>query len=135
MRRWLGPAVVAALLGAAGCGNGSLAGPASEEAAQVRQDRSDHSLTGTEWQLTTVVGPSRTWSPPPAVDAVLRFDGDGHFSATACNYYNGPVRIDAGLLRPGRMLATAMGCSGTARRGRGGVRRGDGRRGALGDQR
>jgi heat shock protein HslJ len=112
MRRWLVPAVVAALLAAAGCGDGSHAGPAYGEAAEVQQDRSDHSLTVTEWQLTTVVGPSRTWSPPPEVDAVLRFDGDGHFSATACNHYSGPVRIDAGLLRLGRMLATAMGCSG-----------------------
>jgi heat shock protein HslJ len=112
MRRLLVPAVVAVLLGAAGCGGGSPAGPASEEAADLRQDRTEHSLTRTEWQLTSVVGPSRTWSPPSEVDAVLRFDGEGHFSATACNYYSGPVRIDPGLLHLGRMLATSMRCSG-----------------------
>jgi heat shock protein HslJ len=112
MRRLLVPAVVAVLLGAAGCGGGSPAGPASGEAADVEQERSDQSLTGVEWQLTRVVGPSRTWSPPSEVDAVLRFDGEGHFSATACNYYSGPVRIDPGRLRLGRMLATAMRCSG-----------------------
>jgi len=76
----------------------------------VRQDRSDPSLTRTEWQLTSVVGPSGTWSPPPEVDAVLRFDGEGHFSATACNHYSGPVRIDGDLLHVGQMFGTQMGC-------------------------
>jgi heat shock protein HslJ len=107
MSRWLVAAVVVALLAAAGCG--SDAGRASPGAADVRQDRS---LTRTEWQLTRVVEPSRTWSPPPEVDAVLRFDGEGHFSATACNHYSGPVRIDAGRLRLGQMLGTDMGCGG-----------------------
>ncbi len=68
------------------------------------------SLTRTEWQLTSVVGPSRTWSPPPQVDAVLRVDGEGHFSATACNHYSGLVRIDDDLLHIRRMFGTAMGC-------------------------
>jgi heat shock protein HslJ len=110
MRRWFVSAVVVALLAAAGCG--SNAGQASRTAADVRQDRSEHSLTGTEWQLTSVVEPSRTWRPPPEVDAVLRFDGEGHFSATVCNHYSGPVRIDAGLLRLGQVFRTDMGCSG-----------------------
>jgi hypothetical protein len=61
-----------------------------------RQDLSGVSLLRTEWQLTQVVGPSRTWSPPPGTEAILRFDGDGHFSATACNAFGGPVRIDTG---------------------------------------
>jgi heat shock protein HslJ len=106
MRRWLGPAAVVALL-AAGCG--SHAGRSSRGAAEVRQDRS---LTRTEWQLTSVVEPSRAWSPPPEVDAVLRFDGQGQFTATACNQYGGPVRIDADRLRLGQVLGTDMGCSG-----------------------
>jgi heat shock protein HslJ len=46
------------------------------------------------------------------VDAVLRFDGEGHFSATACNYYSGLGRIDGDLLHVQRMFATAMGCVG-----------------------
>jgi heat shock protein HslJ len=113
MRGWVVAAVVVALLaGAAGCGGGSQAGRASGGAAAVRQDRSGQPLIGTEWQLTRVVGPSRTWSPPPEVDAVLRFDGQGHFSATACNHYGGPVGIDAGLLRVGQVLGTDMGCAG-----------------------
>jgi hypothetical protein len=58
------------------------------------------------------VAPSRTWSPPPDVDAVLRFDGEGGWSATACNHYGGQVRIDAGLLRLGQVLGTQMKCSG-----------------------
>jgi heat shock protein HslJ len=81
----------------------------------VRQDGPDHSLTRTEWQLTRVVGPSRTWSPPPAVDAVLRFDGEGHFSATACNHYGGPVRIDGDFLHVGQVVGTQMGCVGARR--------------------
>jgi heat shock protein HslJ len=110
MRRWLVPAVVVTLLAAAGCGGGSHAGQASRGAAEVRQDRPDHSLTRTEWQLTSVVEPSRTWSPPSEVDAVLRFDGQGHFSATACNHYSGLVRIDGNLLQVRRMFGTQMGC-------------------------
>jgi heat shock protein HslJ len=103
-------AVAVALFAAAGCA--SNAGQASRTAAGVRQDRSDQSLTRTEWQLTSVVEPSRRWRPPPEVDAVLRFDGDGHFSATACNHYSGPVRIDADRLRVGQLFGTDMGCSG-----------------------
>jgi heat shock protein HslJ len=61
------------------------------------------------------VEPSKTWSPPPEVDAVLRFDGEGHFSATACNHYSGTVRIDGDLLHVRRMFGTAMGCVGARR--------------------
>jgi heat shock protein HslJ len=110
-----GAVVVALVAGAAGCGGASQAGPASGGVAEVRQDRSGQSLVGTEWQLTRVVGPSRTWSPLPEVDAVLRFDGEGHFSATACNHYGGPVRIDGDVLHIGQMIGTLMGCAGTRR--------------------
>src|SRR6266536_6203634 len=78
--------------------------------ADVRQAHPDHSLTRTEWQLTSVVEPSRTWRPAPEVDAVLRFDGQGHFSATVCNHYSGLVRIDGNLLQVRRMFGTQMGC-------------------------
>jgi heat shock protein HslJ len=115
MGRWLVPAVVVVLLGAAGCGSGSHAGSASRDAADARQDRSDHSLTGTEWQLTSIVGPSRTWSPPPQVDAVLRLDGEGHLSATACNYYSGSARIDGGVLHIAGVGGTKIGCGGANR--------------------
>jgi heat shock protein HslJ len=81
----------------------------------VRQDHPDRSLTRTEWQLTGVIKPSRTWSPPPEVDAVLRFDGEGHFSATACNHYSGTVRIDGDLLHVRPMFGAAMGCVGARR--------------------
>jgi len=81
----------------------------------MRHDRLDPSLSGTEWQLTSVVGPSNTWSPPPEVDAVLRFNGEGYFSAKACNYYGGPVRIDGNVLHVGQMTGTLMGCIGARR--------------------
>ena len=81
----------------------------------VTESSRHRSLTRTEWQLTSVVGPSRTWSPPPQVDAVLRFDGEGHFSATACNHYSGLVRIDDDLLHVRRMFGTLMGCAGARR--------------------
>jgi heat shock protein HslJ len=109
-------AVVALLAAAAGCaGGGSQAGPPSEGVAEVRQDRSGQPLIGTEWELTAVVEPSRTWSPPPEVDAVLRVDGEGHFSATACNFYSGAVRIDGSVLHLGGLGGTDMGCGGTTR--------------------
>jgi heat shock protein HslJ len=109
-------AVVALLAAAAGCaGGGRQAGPPSEGVAEVRQDHPGQPLIGTEWQLTAVVEPSRTWSPPPEVDAVLRFDGEGHFSATACNFYSGAVRIDGSVLHLGGLGGTDMGCGGTTR--------------------
>jgi heat shock protein HslJ len=113
MRGWAVAAVVVTLAGAVGCaGGGSQAGQASRGVADVGQDRSRQPLTGTEWQLTEIVEASRTWRPPPEVDAVLRFDGEGHFSATACNFYNGAVRIDGDVLHIGRMMGTQMGCGG-----------------------
>jgi heat shock protein HslJ len=81
----------------------------------VRQDRLEESLTGTEWQLTRVVGPPKTWSPPPEVDAVLRFDGEGQLSATACNHYGAPVRIDGDVLQVGQVVGTQMRCGGAKR--------------------
>jgi heat shock protein HslJ len=79
--------------------------------ADVRQGGSDESLTRTEWQLTRVVEPSKTWSPPPEVEAVLRFDGEGRFSATACNHYTGPVRIDGDVLHVEGVGGTKVECS------------------------
>jgi heat shock protein HslJ len=81
----------------------------------VREHCLDHSLTRMEWQLARVVEPSGTWSPPPEVDTVLRFDGEGHFSAKACNHYGGPVRIEGDLLHVGRVNGTQMLCCGVKR--------------------
>jgi heat shock protein HslJ len=81
---------------------------------QVGQGRSRQPLTGTEWQLTEVVEASRTWRPPPEVDGVLRFDGEGHFSAQMCNF-SGPVRIGADVLHVGQTMGTQMGCGGARR--------------------
>jgi heat shock protein HslJ len=47
----------------------------------------------------------------PAYDAVLRFDGEGGFSAKTCNYTGGDVTIDASSLAWGKEIAsTDMGC-------------------------
>jgi heat shock protein HslJ len=111
MRRWLMPAVMATLLAAGGCGGD--AGRASRGTDDVRRDSSAPSLTQTEWQLTGVVGPARTWTPPPEVDAVLRLDGDGGLSATVCNQFSGSVRIDGNVLSlAGQLVGTDAGCSG-----------------------
>jgi heat shock protein HslJ len=117
MRGWAVAAVAVALLAAAaGCaGGGSQPRQASRGVADVGQDRSRQPLTGTEWQLTEVVEASTTWRPPPEVDAVLRFDGEGHFSAHMCNFYDGPVRIDGDVLHIGRTMGTDMGCGGARR--------------------
>jgi heat shock protein HslJ len=92
---------------------GNHARRASGATGDPAEGRSDRALTGTEWELARVVGPSRMWSPPPEVDAALRFDGEGHFSATACNHHSGLVRIDGDVLHITRGYGTVMGCDET----------------------
>lgn len=41
-----------------------------------------------------------------------RFDGEGHFSAKACNHLGGPVRIDGDVLHVGQVSSTYMDCGG-----------------------
>jgi heat shock protein HslJ len=111
MRRWAAAAVAVALLAAAaGCADGGS--QARQAPMGAGQHRTGPSLVGTEWQLTQVVEASRSWRPPPYDDTVLRFDGEGHFSAKTCNYLGGPVRIDADLLHVGQIGGTYMGCGG-----------------------
>jgi heat shock protein HslJ len=51
-------------------------------------------LVGTEWLVVeTSVGGSTT-AVPAGLDAVVRFDGEGGWSAHGCNYLGGGVEID-----------------------------------------
>ena len=49
-------------------------------------------LLGTEWQLVDAVVEGEH-VPLDGIDAVLRFDEDGGFSATACNFQHGKVAL------------------------------------------
>jgi heat shock protein HslJ len=96
-------------LSVAGCADAraSGAGRAGEDLARV------------EWQVSQVVEPAKTgtktetktWTPPPEVDARLRFDGQGGFSAEACNHLSGKVAIDGSVLRFSGGVNTDMACT------------------------
>jgi heat shock protein HslJ len=95
----------AALIAAAGCGSGPArtATPGSEQGPP---------LAGTEWLLTSYRAPG---GDPVAVradlDATLRFDGRGHYSAHACNYIGGDAAVDGDrvMFTPG--MSTSMLCT------------------------
>lgn len=85
-RRWL-PIAVVLFMGAA-C---TRSAPPAEPLDAVSLDAGP-TLQNTEWQLVdAVVGGRRL--PLDGIDAVLRFDGDGGFSAKACNYQLGEVEV------------------------------------------
>lgn len=68
-------------------------------------------LVGTEWLVVeTSVGGSTT-AVPAEVDAVVRFDGEGGWSARGCNYMAGGVEIEGVRLSfDDEVRSTAMGC-------------------------
>lgn len=68
-------------------------------------------LTGIEWQLVEMVISGRTVLAE-GVDAVLRFDGAGGYSANACNHLAGEVDIGDGTLVLQAGMTTDMSCSG-----------------------
>ena len=102
-----------ALVAAAGCGSDATAG--SEQGPP---------LVGTEWQLTSYRGPGgRTVAVNAEADATLRFDGQGRWSARACNYMGGDAALypgGDGAVGSGRVRfgpgvgSTAMACTGQA---------------------
>lgn len=103
-------AVAAAMsLALAGC-----AVPAeTAQTAQASDDppASEPSLTGTEWQLVEMTVGDVTTPMPPELDAVLRFDGEGGFSARACNLMKGEVAITEDQLVFGdEIMSTLAGC-------------------------
>jgi heat shock protein HslJ len=75
-------------------------------------DHPGQPLVGPVWRLVEVVEPSRSWRPTAEVEAVLRLDADGRLSATACNRYRGPVRVEEGVLVVEGLAGTRMLCRG-----------------------
>jgi heat shock protein HslJ len=68
-------------------------------------------LVGTEWQLLESSVGGSTTAVPAEVDAVVRFDGDGGWSAHGCNYIGGGVEIDGMHLSfDDEMSSTDMAC-------------------------
>lgn len=103
MRRvlWVGLVVLVAA-----CGSDDAAVRANGPTASASD------LRGHDWRidaLTDTTGDRR--EVDPSHDAVLRFDGEGGFSAKTCNHTGGDVAVEAASLRWGDEIAsTAMGC-------------------------
>jgi len=99
-------AVAAILCALAGCARAATPDPTPSDAPAD----SGSSLTGTEWQLVEMTVGGLTTQVPPSIDAVLRFDGAGSYSARACNYTGGSAEIDDDSLVLGLGSMTAMAC-------------------------
>lgn len=72
-----------------------------------------HALVGVEWQLQALTVSEVAQRLPDDSKVVLRFDGAGGFSGTACNHFGGTVRIENDTLRFSDGSTTLMGCVGT----------------------
>ena len=89
----------------AGCGEGAadVATPGTPQLARV------------EWQLVEVTGADGPW-PVRQLDSVLRFDGRGGWSATACNHVTGTAEHGVGWVEVVPGATTDMACAGDGRR-------------------
>lgn len=68
-------------------------------------------LAGTEWQLVETSISGSTTAVASEVDAVVRFDGEGGWSAHGCNYMGGSVEVDGLTLSfDGDTTSTLIGC-------------------------
>jgi heat shock protein HslJ len=64
-------------------------------------------LAGTQWRFVRVDG----HEVPPAVNATLQFESNGHVSGHAgCNGYGGPWAASNGALHFGGMISTKRAC-------------------------
>jgi heat shock protein HslJ len=69
-------------------------------------------LAGTEWQLVEASIGGSTTAVAAEVDAVVRFDGDGAWSAHACNHIGGSVEVDGvSLAFDDDTTSTLVGCA------------------------
>jgi heat shock protein HslJ len=70
-------------------------------------------VVGIEWQLVETSVGGTTTAVPVDLDAVVRFDGDGGWSAHGCNFLGGGVEIEGMRLSfADDVTSTAMGCAG-----------------------
>lgn len=99
---------VALALTLAGC-----AQPGSAPRVAGESQATGPPLAGTEWQLVEMILDDDTVAVG-GVDAMLRFDGEGEFSAQACNHQSGRAEIGARMLVLSGMSTTEMECTGLA---------------------
>jgi len=89
-----------------------LAGALSACAMAAQQDQAALppdalQLAGTQWKFVKFDG----HDVPPAVNATLVFESNGHVSGHAgCNGYGGPWEASNGALHFGGMISTKMAC-------------------------
>ncbi len=89
-----------------------------DQGAEVRADGESAGdvavaqLVRRDWRIEVITDASGDRRDvAPDYDAVLRFDGEGGFSAKTCNHTGGDVTVDAGRLTWGREIAsTAAAC-------------------------
>jgi heat shock protein HslJ len=69
-------------------------------------------LVGTEWQLASYQDPGADSPVAVQADSTLSFSPGGRFCAHACNHIGGRAQVDAGTIRFGDTISTAMACMG-----------------------
>jgi heat shock protein HslJ len=73
----------------------------------------DRALTGTRWQLSTMIEGEVAGSVPVGVEAWIEFADDGTVGYDdGCNIGGGDVEVDGATLRFSDLVATARGCEG-----------------------
>jgi heat shock protein HslJ len=113
---WLGRnatlLVCAVLVAASGCGTerAYTAPSAPTASASPTEQGPEPKLVGTEWQLAEYTRNGSTTAVPEEMDSVLRFDGKGHYSGRACNWFGGDTTIADARFEIYARAGTDAGC-------------------------
>lgn len=98
-------AAAAVVLGACSAAGGGSASPSSGTATAPKP------LEGTNWTLTSYLGPNGTGVKVPAgVAATALFKGAAMTGNSGCNQYRGSYTVDGNKLTIGQTLSTLMAC-------------------------
>jgi len=93
---------------------GDGAAPASTPATSASPTATgpEPELVGTDWVLVELTRDGHTTTVPAEINSDLIFDGNGHFSAKACNGGGGEAVLDGQQLHVQGGIETEMSCSG-----------------------
>lgn len=96
--------VLAAVLGGLAVSRSSRTSPAA---------RTQSSLAGTSWRLTSVTDLSGTWTAPADTRWFVQFSAHAYAGNDGCNSVSGTLRYGTGTVTLAQGATTAMGCLGT----------------------